>query len=137
MKVNFLMLLIILTACKTTDTNTSNEMFTSGKYLVLTLNEKVFSEKDDYQINIDTSQNRFGGKFDCNNFTVDYKIKDGNAIDFGYAISTKMYCDGEMAMENNFFKSLKNLNIFKFKNNILYFYNENEDLILKLKKLKS
>ena len=137
MKVNILVLLIILTACKTSDLKSSNEMFTSGKYLVLTLNEKDFSEKDDYQINIDTSQNSLNGKFDCNTFNVNYEIKEDNTIEFGYAISTKMYCEGKMALENNFFKSLKSLKFFKFENDFLSFYNENEDLILKLKKLKS
>lgn len=124
-------------ACKTSNTKTSSDKLKSGKFLVLSLNEFEFTEKDDYLINIDTSQNRFGGKFDCNTFTVDYEIKEDDRIEFGYAVSTKMYCDGKMALENNFFKSLNGIKFFKFEDKLLSFYNENETLVLKLKKLKS
>ncbi len=131
-----LVFFFILFACKTTEVK-SSKPFTSGKYLMTKLNDHSYSKADDYKINIDTTQNSLSGIFDCNNFNVNYNIKEDNNIEFGYATSTKMYCDGKMALENEFFRMLNTLKIFKFEDNVLSFYNENETLVLKLKKLKS
>ena len=137
MKILSLTLLIFLIACKSLGMKNQTQMFTTGKYLVLKLNEKTFSEKENYQVYLDTSQNSLGAKFDCNQYSVQYKLKENNEIEFGFPVGTKMYCEGEMAMENNFFGVIRNLKYFDFKNGYLKFYDENKELIIKLKKLKS
>lgn len=124
-------------SCKTFNMKSSKENFTNGKYQVLSLKEKEFSDKDDYKIFIDTTQQYISGKFDCNNFSVEYEIKEDNTLDFGFAKATKMYCEGEMDLENKFFGILNDVTYFKYNDGDLSFYNKNKDLVLKLKKIKN
>lgn len=112
-------------------------MFTTGKYDVLNLAEKEFSEKEDYELYIDTNQQYLSGKFDCNEFSVNYQVKDDNILEFGFATATKMYCEGEMGLENKFFGIVKTIKYFNLKDDELSFYNEKGDIVLKLKKQKS
>ena len=123
-------------SCKTFNMKSSNEMFTTGKYQVLSLEEKEFSEEDDYKLYIDTTQQYISGKFDCNEFSVEYDVKEDNTLDFGFAKATKMYCEGEMDLENKFFGIAKSMTYFKYKNGDLSFYNKDKDLVLKVKKIK-
>jgi heat shock protein HslJ len=127
--------ILVLFSCLSTKKSIKNQDFPSGNYLVLSLEDKTFSEKDKYIINIDTNQKRLGGKLDCNTFGTNYTLKDDNSIEFGYAMSTKMYCEGKMEIENRFFKKLNSMKFYKFEDDYLSFYDDSNSLILKLKRI--
>lgn len=137
MKIFSLSILILLMACKSANLKSSKEMFTTGKYQVLSLGDIEFSEEDNYQLYINTDEKYIGGKFDCNEFSANYKVDEKNTLDFGFARATKMFCEGKMDLENKFFGKLNLIKYFKNKNDILSFYSENNDLVLKLKKQQS
>lgn len=128
--------ILVLFSCNASKETAGMKDFPSGKYEVVELNDEGFELKKPYIINFNTEEQRISGIFDCNNFSSEYKKEDNN-IDFGYAISTKMYCDGDMKNEDTFFRNLNKMKSFKFDGEILEFVDENKKLILKLKKLKS
>ena len=137
MKILSVLLFITFLSCKTSEMKSSQEMFTSGKYEVLSMDGMQFSEQEDYKIRIDTTKKYLSGKFDCNEFGVEYDLTENNTLNFGFARATKMYCEGEMDLENKFFRIVNSMTIFKYKKGELSFYNTNKDLVLKLKKIES
>lgn len=127
---------LVLFSCNSTKKSANVKDFPSGKYDVLELKAEKFKAEKTYTININTEEKRIAGTFDCNNFSCEYE-RDGQNIDFGYAIATKMYCEGMMHNENAFFSKLNSLKTFKYDGEELSFFNEEDELILKLKKQKS
>lgn len=110
--------------------------FTSGDYQILELKAEKFKPLKPYTLRINVEDQRISGVFDCNNFSSEYE-KDGQNIKFNYAMSSKMYCEGNMHNENAFFSKLKDLNTFSFDGEILKLYDKSENMILKLKKQES
>jgi heat shock protein HslJ len=110
--------------------------FPSSRYEILELNAENFNPKKSYFIIINTEDQYISGKFDCNGFSCDYK-KDGQNIDFGFAISTKMYCEGDMENEGAFFGSIGKMKSFEYNGEILTFFDSNQKMILKLKRQES
>lgn len=135
MKTLSLSLLIVLMSCKTTALEKTNQDFPPGKYKVITLKDDNFTPLKEYFVSINVEEQRLGGMFDCNSYTVEYE-RDGSTIDFGYAISTKMFCEGKMENENAFFGILNAIKSFKYQDDILKFLDENDDLVLELKYVK-
>jgi heat shock protein HslJ len=121
-------------SCKTVS-NKINQNFPSGTYKIVTLNADKFNPEKNYFVNINSEEKRLGGKFDCNNYTVEYE-KEKNSINFGYAISTKMYCEGKMHNENAFFGKLNAIKTFSYQNKTLKLFSEENDLIVELKYVK-
>lgn len=110
--------------------------FPSGTYEILELKSEKYKPNKTYTININTEEKRINGVFDCNTYSCNYEKEDQN-IDFGFAMATKMYCKGEMNNEDAFFGKLNSLKSYGYVDDILTFYDENEKMILKLKRQKS
>ncbi len=110
--------------------------FPSGDYELIDFKSEKFNNTKDYVVKINAEEQRIGGKFDCNSYSVEYQ-KEGNDIDFDYAISTKMYCEGEMTNENVFFGKLNDMKSFEFDGEFLTLFNEEKEMLLKLKLKKS
>jgi len=121
-------------ACKSASTQINYD-FPSGKYKIMSLNAENYKAKKDYFVNINTEENQLGGKFDCNNFNVDYQ-KAEDSISFGYAVATKMYCEGQMHNENAFLSKLKAMKTLSYQNETLKFFDEKNNLIVELKYVK-
>jgi heat shock protein HslJ len=136
MKYLSLTVIVLLFSCKTSPIEETNNSFSSGEYLLLHVGDKSFTANDNYILNIDTSKARMRGTLDCNTFNVNYTLGKYNSVEFGYSMSTKMYCEGKMALEDEFFKKLNSIKFYNLEENILSFNDDNNKLILKLKKLK-
>lgn len=114
----------------------SKQDFQSGEYEISEFNAKDFKSQKTYTINIDAEEERISGKFDCNSYSCEYE-KDGQNIDFGFAVATKMYCEGQMHNENAFFGKLNSIKTFEYNGEFLKFFNNKQTMILKLKKRES
>lgn len=125
---------LILFSCNSANVTGSIQNFPSGTYELVEFKADNFKPEKTYTINVDTNKHSIGGKFDCNSFFSDYE-RDGENINFGYPISTKMYCEGKMNNENAFFKQLKAISTFKYQNETLKFFGGNNGLIVELKYL--
>jgi heat shock protein HslJ len=136
MKMIISSVILILFSCNSTKKSSEMQDFPSGNYEILEFNAENFEPKKTYTIKIDAEEQRIGGKFDCNNYSSEYE-KDGQNINFGFAIASKMYCEGEMKNENAFFGKLNKMKSFEYEDGILQFYGEDKKMILKLKKQDS
>jgi len=136
MKMILSSLMLIFFACNSTKRSANMQDFPSGDYKILEFNAKGFKSQKTYSININAEEQRISGKFDCNNYSCEYK-KDGQNIDFGFAVATKMYCDGQMHNENAFFGELNSIKNFEYNGEFLKFFDEEQIMILKLKKQES
>jgi len=136
MKIIISFLILLIMGCNATKKTSKMQDFPSGNYEIVEFNAKNFEPKTTYTIKINAEEQRIGGKFDCNNYSSEYE-KDGKNIDFGFAIASKMYCEGEMENEKVFFGKLSKMKSFEYEGDFLKFFDENEEMILKLKKQDS
>jgi heat shock protein HslJ len=123
-------------SCNSTQKTANMDEFPTGNYELMALNTENYKPQKTYRININTNEQRLGGKFDCNTFTCEYE-KNGKTLDFKYPISTKMYCEGDMTNENAFFGQLGLITTFEYKDETLKFFGEDNNLILELKYLSN
>lgn len=136
MKMIISTIILILFSCNSTKKAPQMQNFPSGEYEILEFKAQEFNAQKTYSIKINAEEQRISGIFDCNNFSCEYE-KDGQNIDFGFAVATKMYCEGEMHNENAFFGQLNKMKSFEYDGEILKFFNEDDKMILKLKKQES
>jgi len=135
MKLIYTSLIVILFACNSAkkSAQAQSKDLESGIYEIVELKSDQYKANETYTINLNAEENRISGKFDCNNFSCDF-TKEGNNIEFGYAMATKMYCEDQMYNEEAFFGKLRSLKTYQFDGETLSFSNEEGEMILKLKK---
>ncbi|WP_207535120.1 META domain-containing protein [Desertivirga arenae] len=73
------------------------------------------------------------GKAFCNSIKGDFTLMGKDQLTFEGLISTKMYCDGVMDLENEMVSSLENVKRYEIKNRMLYLYNS-DNVLLTFKK---
>ncbi len=107
----YLLVIVALLSCKTTK-NTTKDFMLNEKYKVTSLNGiKELKVTPTITFNFET--NKASGMAGCNGYNVDF-TKDGNSLNFGLAIATKMYCTN-MNIEKSFFINLSKVTHFKKK----------------------
>ena len=107
----YLIVIVTLFSCKTTK-NTKKDFMLNEKYKVISLNGiKELKVTPTITFNFET--NIASGMAGCNGYNVDF-TKDGNSLNFGLAIATKMYCTN-MNIEKAFFNNLSKVTHFKKK----------------------
>ncbi len=129
-------LLVMFLSCKSNSQAAGQMDFPSGKYAVVSLKHEMYSPQKDYILNVNSEENSISGTFDCNTFTIDFE-RNGNKVKFGYGMATKMYCEENMHNENAFFKSTQGISTYSYQQGKLKFYDNNKDVILELKLVKS
>jgi len=129
-------ILVVLLSCKSSSNKSSQMDFPSGKYQVTTLNHENYKPAKDYILNVDAEKNNINGTFDCNTFNIGFE-RNGNEVKFGYAMATKMYCEGDMHNESSFLNSTQSISTYTYKKGELVFYDSNKGVILELKHVES
>lgn len=74
-------------------------------------------------IRFDLQKGAAGGKGGCNSFGSTLQV-NGNTIHISDIFSTKMYCEGIQATENNFFRQLEAATSYEIKGKTLLLYAE-------------
>ena len=131
MKTILFLPIFIIFSCKSSFKSANNEDFPSGKYKVETVSNEKFKALKEYTINLNAEENRIGGTFDCNTFSCDFEKNEGT-IKFGYAVATKMYCEGKMHNESAFFVTLREITNYSYKKGKLKLFNAEGDQLLEL-----
>lgn len=88
-----------------------------GDYEVINLEGKSL-EGQNVTLHVEAEVNRLSGNAGCNGFGTEYTI-DGNNIELGHALITKMYCEGKMDLERAFMKSLGKVQSFSYNGEVL------------------
>lgn len=121
-------------------TNIPNDMemnqtkILSGTYkITLVGNNKELPEN--IHLSFDETKNRVSGFAGCNNFSGNYNI-DGYTIKFGMLMSTKMFCDRFMDIEQHVLSALEQTNTFSLKDNSLNL-KDGETILIEASKSKN
>lgn len=66
-----------------------------------------------------TNTERASSKMGCNNLSFSYSIKDGKSIQFSQGIATRMYCQDNMKLENDFLNEIPSIKNYKVEGHFL------------------
>jgi len=121
----------LVLSCKSASGTSESGEIPSGEYKVVSVKSDDFKPLKDYILRLNAEERQLGGIFDCNTFSVNYE-KDNNAIKFGYAMATKMYCEGKMYNESAFTRVLNSITSYTFKKNVLRFLDQDNNTIIEL-----
>ncbi|WP_108868827.1 META domain-containing protein [Aquimarina aquimarini] len=120
----YLIFFLVFTISSTNTCNNKNNKSTTAsekkeqhqsqekKFFIISLYGKDISDKK-LHIAFNEEDNRSFGFSGCNTFSCKYTIKD-KEISFGFPMSTKIYCEKEAALEDEFFKAfgaIKTINL--------------------------
>ena len=84
-------------------------------------------------LKFDEEDREIQGRAFCNSITAEYERMGDAQITFQEVISTKMYCDGVMDLENQMIMNLKNVKKFEIRNGMLYL-SDSDKVLLTFKK---
>ena len=73
------------------------------------------------------------GKAFCNSISAEYELMGKDQLSFSGIVSTKMFCDGVMNLENEMITNLQAVKRYEIKNGLLYLHGS-ESLLLTFKK---
>lgn len=126
----FLSIIVILASCKA-------QKMTSDKLMPQDYNVTQIGEKDvsdsKLTLKVNPENSTISGYSGCNNYSFNYKL-NGEDLDMGFASATKMYCDGEMDMENLFFQKAASITQFENSKEEINFRNKDGEIVIKAKK---
>lgn len=112
----------------------SSEELYSANYEVTTLKDIDLGE-DKPTIYIDTDENAISGNATCNDYRFEFKM-DEKKMSMNRGISTKMYCDGKMEIEQSFMSMMGNVKYISQADEFLYLKDADNKLLIKAKKYK-
>ena len=76
-----------------------------------------------------TNSERATSKMGCNNLSFSYSIKDGKTIQFSQGIATRMYCQDNMKLENDFLNEIPSMKNYEVEGNFLTLTSDNGEKI--------
>ena len=103
-KIIFAFLALIIASC-----GGSKEVIANldGEYQLRLLDEEDVSAED-LSFTFNRSEKRISGETTCNGFSAQY-TQENNVLSIGRAMSTRMYCEGRMEMEQKIISSLEDV----------------------------
>ena len=103
-KIIFAFLALIIASC-----GGSKEVIATldGEYQLRLLDEEDVSAED-LSFTFNPSEKRISGETTCNGFSAQY-TQENNVLSIGRAMSTRMYCEGRMEMEQKIISSLEDV----------------------------
>jgi heat shock protein HslJ len=86
---------------------------------------------DQQQVTLQFEENGgANGTSSCNNFFATYTAEPGGKMNFGPVGATKMYCDGKMDFESDYFEALQRVERFAFGEGTLVLSSEDGSTVL-------
>lgn len=125
-------LVLILASCKAQKQNEmASQTLVNQKYTITEINNQDVSDsKLTLKVNIENKT--ISGFSGCNNYSFNYKVNEG-VLDLGYAMATKMYCEGAMELENLFFKTTSSVSQYESTREHLFLKSKEGNVILRAK----
>lgn len=124
-------LIFALFACKTKKGTVQSDKLENSSWEVILLGNEI--PKSIQTITITDSSLK--GKAACNGFGGKISLNDSNLIIVSDIISTKMACSN-LSEENSFFQKLRNTRSYQLVKEELSFYNSDNKLLVKFKKIQ-
>jgi heat shock protein HslJ len=125
-------LVLILASCKAQKQNEmASQKLVNQKYTITEINNQDVSDSK-LTLKVNTENKTISGFSGCNNYSFNYKVNEG-VLDLGYAMATKMYCEGAMELENLFFKTTSAASQFERTTEYIVLKSKEGDVILRAK----
>lgn len=105
-----------------------------GSWLVIQIKDQNHFGRNPF-VKINLSKNEINGNTSCNRFSGNIDVTD-NAVDISEISSTKMMCR-DIDVEAAFLEALKEVSFYTLSNGKLQFLDENKELLMVCKYLKS
>lgn len=125
-----LSIVVILGSCKAQKMKT--DQLVPQDYVVTQIGDREVSESK-LTLKVNPENSTISGYSGCNNYSFNYKL-NGEELDMGFASATKMYCDGEMDMENLFFQKAASVTQFENSKEEINLKNKDGEVVIKAKK---
>ncbi len=108
----------------------------NGSYEVVTVEGQDMTGQG-ITINIDMSEkeNRISGNNSCNQYSGNFENPEGNEVDLGPMIGTKMYCVEKAQIEKKYMSQLALVKKAEYKNNHLKLMDEDGNVLIKAKRV--
>lgn len=126
--------IILLSACKAGKNNDQKKhstLFVDREYQLVSIEGRDVTEMN-LAMRINTEQKSISGGAGCNNYRFNYEL-DEDKLDMGFGVATKMYCEETMDVENAFFAAASKVKHFSQTENMIYFLDEENKVLLKAK----
>jgi heat shock protein HslJ len=105
-----------------------------GEWQLTALEHKAITSNGRAYLNFDEEDREVEGKAFCNSITAEYERMGDDQVTFQEVVSTKMYCEGVMDLENQMLMNLKNVKRFEIRNRMLYLMDSDKALLTFKKK---
>lgn len=120
---------LLLVGCGSTNSGVGQSPFLEGEYQIVGVGGEAL-DNPEFTIIFDLEEQSAYGYVGCNRFSSGF-TQDGNSLHFNRSISTKMYCEGKMEIEDQVLRSLEEVTGVRRDNgNLVLHSSENEDLII-------
>lgn len=132
MKRSYLLLFLLpffLASCAALDRKADLPVLGGIKWTLSAIEGKSYNLGEKTVIEFDTKEYTISGKAGCNGFSAEYEAFTDNRITIEEIASTKMYCEGLMAVENQMLTNLREVKRYEIKADKLYLYGETHVLL--------
>jgi len=128
---SFMLIMIVMSGCKSTQTNVSKGTLTATSWQLSTVMGKTVSSSDYAKGLPDatfSADDKISGNGGCNRYSGTYTLEENGKISFGPMLSTKMFCPG--GGEEGFMRAMGQVNTAKIDGKNLVLSNGNNDLLV-------
>jgi heat shock protein HslJ len=135
MKISLLSILVVVmfARCNAIKPQTSPLNINGPEWKLTAIEHKVIGSDGRAYLQFDGKELEVKGKAFCNTIKADYERMGDDQITFQDIVTTKMYCEGVMALENQMITNLRNVKRFEIRNGMLYL-SDSDKILLTFKK---
>lgn len=128
----FLIAGFVLAGCGNTGTQKDDVPVLEGTYQIIQVGDSRINDPE-MTMTFDVEEGRMNGHAGCNGFSASYQLND-SSIEFSRPISTKMYCEGKMEIEDYIFQVLDTISAVRSNNGRVELYSTDQTTLITLRK---
>lgn len=123
---------LIFMACGSTKTGGVQAPALEGEYQIVQVGSETLNDPE-FTIIFDLEEQSAYGYVGCNRFSSGF-TQDGGMLHFNRSISTKMYCEGKMEIEDQVLRSLEEVTGVRHDNGNLVLHSSDNKGLITIKK---
>ena len=127
-----MILSVLLVGCGNTSNQQEAVPDLEGTYQITQVGDSRISDPE-LTMNFDGEEERMSGYAGCNNFSASFQQNE-SSVGFTRPISTKMYCEGKMEIEDQLFSLLDSISSVRMSNGQVELYSANNKTLITLRK---
>ncbi|HEY0057083.1 MAG TPA: META domain-containing protein [Pedobacter sp.] len=129
----YILTVIAFSGCHVVQPESTPLSLDGVKWKLTAINHKAIVPDGRAYLEFDSKKLEIKGKAFCNTITGDFGRMGDNQLTFDDIISTKMYCEGVMDLENQMITNMRNIKFFEIRNGMLYL-KDSDQVLLTFKK---